>query len=187
MIVAGFDIATVTGCAVLDGDNVLRCSAFRAEGKSDPEIFHHFRAWFRGIIRHYNVDHIAIEQPLISTGSVTMFRTLLRLYGLRAIAMQSAHGLGVPLTEVNQGTWRKAFTGHGRATKEMTLALAQKMVPGLESKDAAEAYGVARYLVGVLRKEQQSGNAGALHDECGRDRMLVGCAVPDGGAGIFKG
>lgn len=186
MIVGGFDIATTTGAAILDGDNVLRCSSFRATGDTEAEIFTGFRAWFRGLIRHYNVDHIAIEQPLISTGSVTMFRTLLRLYGLRAIAMQSAHGLGVPVREVNQGTWRKAFTGNGRASKEETLALVQKVVPGLESKDAAEAFGVARYLVGVLRAEEQSATGGSPH-EARRDRVLVRRAVSTRKQGVRAG
>ena len=147
MIVAGFDIATTTGCAVFDGDSLVRCSAFRPEGDNDAEIFHGFRAWFRGLLNHYGVEYVAIEQPLISSGGPTMFRTLLRLYGLRAIALQSAQGMSIPVLEVNQGTWRKKFTGNGRATKDDTLALVrEKYDEGVKSFDAAEAVGVAFYL-----------------------------------------
>jgi Holliday junction resolvasome RuvABC endonuclease subunit len=160
MIVAGFDIATTTGCAVLDGDNVLRCAAFSPEGETDAEIFHGFRAWFRGLLRHYSVDHIAIEQPLVTGRAPGTFRTYLRLYGLRAIALQSAQGLGIPLIEVHQMSWRKSFTGKARATKEETLALAQTMVPGLKSKDAAEAIGIARHLITVLNLVSETSEVG---------------------------
>lgn len=178
MIIAGFDIATTTGAAIIDGDAVLRCASFRPDGDNDAEIFTGFRAWFRGLLRHYNVDHIAIEQPLISTGAATMYRTLLRLYGLRAIAMQSAQGLGLPIVEIHQATWRKSFTGNGRASKEQTLALAQTMVPGLKSKDAAEALGVARHLNGVLRQDEHRGAGKQFED--GRLRDDLGCAVLSG-------
>ena len=147
MIVAGFDIATTTGCAVFDGDSLVRCSAFRPEGDNDAEIFHGFRAWFRGLLNHYGVEYVAIEQPLISSGGPTMFRTLLRLYGLRAIALQSAQGMSIPVLEVNQGTWRKKFTGNGRASKDDTLALVRERYDdSVKSFDAAEAVGVAFYL-----------------------------------------
>jgi Holliday junction resolvasome RuvABC endonuclease subunit len=160
VIVAGFDIATTTGCAVLDGDTVLRCSAFTAEGDTEAEIFTGFRAWFRGLLQYYNVDHVAIEQPLVTShGSPATFRTFLRLYGLRAIAMQSAHGLGIPVIEVNQMRWRKAFMGRPRASKDETLAYAQTLVPGLKSKDAAEALGVAFYLKRALREQKEMGDA----------------------------
>lgn len=155
MIVAGFDLATVSGCAVIDGETVLRCAAFRAEGDVEAELFTNFRAWFRGLLRHYSVEHVGIEQPLVtSQNSPATFKTYLRLYGLRAIAVQSAHGMGIGVTEIHQATWRKSFTGNGRASKEDTLALAQKIVPGLKSKDAAEAIGIARHLNGLLLSER---------------------------------
>ena len=71
MIVAGFDIASTTGAAIFDGDVLVRCSAFRPEGDTDAEIFHGFRSWFRGLVRHYGVEYVAIEQPLISSGGPT--------------------------------------------------------------------------------------------------------------------
>ena len=161
MIVAGFDIATTTGAAIFDGDTLLRWAAFRPEGKTDAEVFHGFRAWYRGLLRHYGVEHIAIEMPLISSGGPTMFRTLLRLYGLRAIAMQSAQGMGIPVLEVNQGSWRKTFTGNGRASKEETFELARKIAPDITSKDAAEAIGVAKHLIAVLNRVNETAGVGS--------------------------
>jgi Holliday junction resolvasome RuvABC endonuclease subunit len=170
MIVGGFDIATTTGAAVLDGARVVHVEAFKASGETEAEIFRSYRRWFRKIIRDHGVKHVAIEQALVTnikakvllpdgtpTGQthnpVTM-KTYLRLYGLRALTIVEASVLEVPLIEVNQMTWRKSFTGKARASKEETLALAQKIVPGLKSKDAAEAIGVAWHLNGVLRQEK---------------------------------
>lgn len=195
MIVAGFDIATTTGFAVLDGARVLHADAFKATGETEAEVFTHFRSWFRGLIRDHNIERAAIEQALVTdikakikdkdgkdtgqTRNPVTYKTYLRLYGLRAIAIQSAHGLGVPLIEVHQSTWRRSFTGKGHAKKEDSLALARQIVPGLKSKDAAEAIGIAWHLNGVLRVEQQMIVEGTPH-ESGRGGMLVGRAVPDG-------
>lgn len=194
MIVAGFDIATTTGFAVLDGAKVLRADAFRAKGETEAEVFTHFRHWFRGLLRDYKVERVAIEEPLRTpminqsklktTGQIELsprssMQTYLRLYGMRAIAIQSVDGLGLPpVLEVNQATWRKSFTGNGRAKKEDSLALARQIVPGLVSEDAAEAIGIAWHLNGVLRLEKQL-TSGAP-DEGGRGALLVGRAAADG-------
>ncbi len=169
MIVGGFDIATTTGCAILNGVKPLHVEAFRALGGTDDgKVFTTFRHWFRDVLKRFEVQCIGIEEPLRTprvnetklknegivelTPKATM-DVYLRLYGLRAIAIQAAHGLNVRVIEVNQGTWRKSFTGNGHATKEESLALAQRIVPGLTSKDAAEAIGIAWHLNGVLRQE----------------------------------
>ena len=165
MIVAGFDIATRSGCAVLDGTTVLHCEAHRPRGETDAEIFSGFRSWFRCTLLAHHVEHVAIEQPLVTNieardtregaapgqrrNPITM-KTYLRLYGLRAHALEICHSLNVPFLEIHQSTWRRAFTGNGRATKEQTLALVQRLVPGLTSKDAAESVGVAWALNGIL-------------------------------------
>ena len=188
MIIAGFDIATTTGCAILDGSRVLHVEAFRPDGKTDAEVFHGFRAWFRKTLQQYPVEHVAIEQALVTdirapvengkpgeTRNPVQYRTYLRLYGLRAIAIQSAHGLGMPLIEVHQGTWRKAFTGNGRASKEESLALAQKIVPGLKSLDAAEAIGIAWHLNGVIRHQTLMGAA-----ECQTPQLPNQPSPPEG-------
>jgi Holliday junction resolvasome RuvABC endonuclease subunit len=51
---------------------------------------------------------------------------------------------------VNQGTWRKSFTGSGRATKDDSLAYARLIDKSITSHDAAEALGVAWWLRGQL-------------------------------------
>jgi len=165
MIVAGFDLATTTGCAILDGTRVLHAEAFRAPGKEDCEIFTNWRIWFRSMLIGHEVQYVGIEQPLVTdlkapdkrpnakpgeTKNPVTMKTYLRLYGLRGHAIQICHSLNIEWCEVHQATWRKSFTGNGRATKEDSLALAQRLVPTLKSKDAAEAIGIAWHCNGVL-------------------------------------
>lgn len=165
MIVAGFDIATVTGAAVLDGTKIVHVEAFRAKGKTDADIFSNWRPWFRNLLLSHEVCEVAIEQALptdievadtrpnagvgAKRNPITM-KTYLRLYGLRAHAIEICRTINIGCTEIHQGSWRKAFTGNGRATKEQTLTLARRLYPALKSKDAAEAIGIAWALNGEL-------------------------------------
>jgi len=167
VIVAGFDIATTTGCCILNGSDVVHIEAFRAKGEDDASIFTSWRAWFRAILISHQVEVAAIEAPLVTDikapdkrpnakpgqlrNPVTM-KTYLRLYGLRGHAVQICNALNIECRELHQSTWRKAFTGNGRASKEDTLALARRIYPNLKSKDAAEALGVAWALNGELSK-----------------------------------
>lgn len=162
MIVAGLDLATCSGCAILDGSRVLHVEAYRASGTNDGEIFFTFRKWLRKTLIQYSVQSVAVEQPL-RTPSIdkdgelsikSQMSTYLRLYGLRAHAVETCARLGIDCREVNQASWRKAFTGNGRASKDDVLALAQKIVPGLKSTDASDAIGVAWWLNGELRIQQ---------------------------------
>jgi hypothetical protein len=167
MIVAGFDLASTSGCAILDGTKVVHIEAHRPVGKDDPELFRNFRTWFRSMLLAHEVQEVAIEQPLVTniaapdtrsnarpgqTHNPVTMKTYLRLYGLRAHAVEICASLNVPCRELHQSSWRKAFTGNGRATKEETLALARRICPNLKSKDAAEALGVAWALNGELSK-----------------------------------
>jgi Holliday junction resolvasome RuvABC endonuclease subunit len=166
-IVAGFDLASTSGCAILDGTKVVHIESHRPIGKDDPELFRNFRTWFRAMLVAHEVQEVAIEQPLVTniaapdtrpnarpgqTHNPVTMKTYLRLYGLRAHAVEICEALNIPCRELHQSTWRKAFTGNGRATKEETLALAKRICPGLKSKDAAEALGVAWALNGELSK-----------------------------------
>lgn len=167
MRVAGFDIATCSGVAVLDGARVVHIEACRPEGKTDGEIFRGFRKFFHATLVEFRVEYVGIEQPLVTdirapdhrpnarpgeTRNPVTMKTYLRLYGLRAHAIEVCQRLNLPVMELHQSTWRKAFTGNGRASKDDVLALAQRIVPGLKSKDASDALGVAWCLNGELRK-----------------------------------
>lgn len=167
MVIAGFDLASTSGCAILDGTKVVHVEAHRPVGKEDAELFHNFRIWFRSMLIAHDVQEVAIEQPLVTniaapdtrpnakpgqTRNPVTMATYLRLYGIRAHAIEICAALNINCREVHQATWRKSFNGNGRATKEDSLALARRLVPGLKSKDAGEAVGVAWWLNGELSK-----------------------------------
>lgn len=163
MIVAGFDISKVaTGAAILDGTKVLHAEARKSPGSDPGPVFSGFKVWCRSLLVAHDVQHVAVEQPLRTpmidpkTGELepkSNMETYLWLYGLRAVVYSVCGDLNIPCIEFNQGTWRKAFTGNGRAKKEQTLALARQLYPSLRSKDAAEAIGVAWACNGYLTED----------------------------------
>lgn len=166
MEILGLDIATTTGITLLDGERYVFARAFRWEGKNSGQIFRHFRKTLYKIIETNNVKHVAAEEPLrtdieLGTGEVDPetgleiktrppMKTFQRIYGLCAISEEVCAAHGVPHHYVNQGTWRKAFTGNGRASKQTSLAYAQFIDKTITSFDAAESLGVAWWLRGHL-------------------------------------
>lgn len=165
MIVAGFDLATTSGCAVLDGTKVLHIESHRPAGKEDAVLFTNFRIWFRGMLLAHAVEYCGIEQPLVTdlkapnkspdakpgeTRNPVTMKTYLRLYGLRAHAIEICNSLNIDCLEIHQASWRKSFARNGRATKEQVLLVARQLVPGLKSKDSSDALGVAWHLNGEL-------------------------------------
>jgi Holliday junction resolvasome RuvABC endonuclease subunit len=164
MIICGMDIATRSGIAILDGDKPLHIEAFRPAGKSDDEIFHGFRVWLRPMLIAHRVEHAAIEEPLRSDlkrrnpdgteEALTNMRTYLRLYGLRAHAIEVFRSLNIPWNEVNQSSWRKAFLANGRADKDAAVRQCQLLRWPVPNKDAAEACGVAWWLAGHIRSSR---------------------------------
>lgn len=163
-VLCGMDIATRSGIAIMDGDRLLHTEAFRPKGKADAEIFHGFRAWLRPLLVSFAVEHVAIEEPLRSDLSrtekdgtkvpISNMQTFLRIYGLRALAVEMCFALNIDCCEINQSTWRKAFLGNGRADKDMAVAQCKLLGYAVTSKDASEAIGVCWWLAGHLKTTQ---------------------------------
>lgn len=163
-VLAGLDIATTTGITILDGEQIVMCNAFRWEGRCSGEIFRHFRKTLYRLIETHKIEHVAAEEPLRTDieignkigegGEIEKTRppmkTFQRIYGLCAVAEEVCAAHGVPFRYVHQATWRKSFTGNGRATKDESLATARLIQKSIVSHDAAESLGVAWYLRGNL-------------------------------------
>lgn len=165
MILAGLDIATCTGITILDGDRLVLSGALQFQGKHSGEIFRHCRKTLYTVLERNEVVQLAAEEPLRtdieipgkkkedgSDGEKTRppMKTFQRIYGLNAICEEVCAALSIEHRYVNQGTWRKAFTGSGRATKDQSLALARLVDKTINSYDAAESMGVAWWLRGAL-------------------------------------
>lgn len=167
MTIAGLDIATRTGLCILDGERLVHWEAHRPRGDEDAQIFAGFRAWLIPTLRAHEVEHAAIEQPLVTdieikevkhdlAGPRTFKRrpvsmnTYLRLYGLFGHACEILYSLNIPFEVVHQATWRKAFIGSGRADKDQAVAQCKLLGWNITSKDAAEAAGISWWLRGHL-------------------------------------
>lgn len=162
---AGLDLATTTGVTILGGDRLILCGEFHWEGKTSGLIFRHCRKTLYNLFEKYEVKDVGVEEPLRtdieipgkknedgSDGEKTRppMKTFLRIYGLCAICEEVCAALGIRHRYVHQGTWRKAFTGSGRATKDDSLRLARLVDRNITSYDAAESMGVAWWLRGEL-------------------------------------
>jgi hypothetical protein len=166
MRLLGLDIATTTGAAMLDGERYLWAREFHCKAKTSGLVFRNLRESLFKIIQDHGVQHVAVEQPLrtdieIGTGQIDPesgapiktrppMKTYMRVYGLCAVAEEVCAAQSVPVTYVNQMTWRKAFTGNARATKEQSLAQARLIDRTISSLDAAESLGVCWWLRGHL-------------------------------------
>ena len=165
--IIGLDVATKTGACVMEGDKLIHWEAFRPKGDGDAAIFHGYRSWLWGMLTAFDIQHGAMEQPLVTNLSVTSaksdlagasvskrnpvtMKTYLRLYGLYAHTVEIFHARNINLEIVHQGTWRKAFLGTGHGDKDMALARCKVLGYEITSKDAAEAAGVASWLQGYL-------------------------------------
>lgn len=185
MIVCGLDSATTSGAGVLHGDRLLHAESFRPKGDTDPEIFHGFRVWWRALLKAHEVEEVAIEEPLRTDLGLTelqdrsdafgksfvkvkkpigTMRTFLRLYGIRAHAIEVCHAMNVPCREVNNTVWRSKIYGPCRPPKGTSdrsgwwkkQALERCALLGwdITSKDAAEGAMIAEYLRITLKEER---------------------------------
>jgi Holliday junction resolvasome RuvABC endonuclease subunit len=166
LIIAGLDIATITGAAVMQGDKLLHAEAFRPDGTESAEIFHGFRTHLRALLVSYRVEAVAAEEPLRTNGlmrknpdgsesPMISMATIYRLYGMAAAAEEICFALNIPFYFVNMRTWRKAFIGNGGADKAAAVAQCKLLRFNVRGKtDAAEAVGVCWWLAGHLRVAQ---------------------------------
>lgn len=185
MVIAGLDTGTTSGVGLLSGDRLLHAEAFRPKGDSDPEVFHGFREWWRGMLLAHDVQEVAIEEPLRTDLSksesrdvgdafghrvvkikkpIGTMRTFLRLYGIRAHAIEVCKAINVPCREVNVQDWRQKIHGRRTAPKGTANASAWWKTQALErcrllgwnikSKDASEGALIAEYLRITLKEER---------------------------------
>ncbi len=178
MILIGMDVATTSGLTCFNGERLVRCEAFKATGASNGAIFASFRLWLVSTLaaikeQEGQVEAAAIEACLRSDMTrkvankagdgfevqhIVPAATSERLHGLFAHAEEILATRNIATHIVHQATWRKAFTGNGRAKKEETLALVQRLFRerNIKSKDAAESLGVCWWLKGELNRRPEA-------------------------------
>lgn len=193
MITMGLDTGTTSGCGVLRGDQLIYAGAHHCEGEDDGQIFTSFRVWWLSMLNQFQPDEVAIEEPLrtdltkqsqeiIKGQPVTVMkpigtmRTFLRLYGLRAHAVQicgssrlktdrEKAGLApLKYREINNKSWRsvvyakdqppRGTTDTSKWWKERALQQCRLLRWPIESKDAAEAAMIADWLRITVKTEK---------------------------------
>jgi len=186
-VICGLDSATTSGAAILRGDRLVHAEFFRPKGSTDAEIFAGFRIWWRALLKANEVEEVAIEEPLRTDLSMNetedrsdvfgssrftvkkpigTMRTFLRLYGIRAHAIEVCHSINVPCREVNNATWRSKIYGGRRPPrglnsaqrsawwKQQALNHCALIGWDIKSKDAAEGAMIAEYLRITLKEER---------------------------------
>jgi hypothetical protein len=218
MRVAGLDTGTTSGIGMIEGPTLLHWEAHRCgpPGTPDDEVFNNFRLWWRGMLVAYGITHAAIEEPLRTDLSIAVdgeeddeeqtafiarpkgpkikkpvgtMRTFLRLYGLRAHAIEVCHALNIPCVEVNNRTWRGEI--YGKVSVPKTVPSTQRTAwwkkkaldhcreylhwP-ITSKDAAEGALIADWMQARLNPRL----AGQV-DDLFKPRPPAGAGNPNSG------
>lgn len=185
MIIAGLDLATTSGIAVISGDKLLHWEAHRPDGKDDDQIFDGFRQWLYPKLYSGagpQIEYVAIEAPLRPNIEDVTMGTFLRLYGIRAHAIQMLKNKNIPWVDVNIREWRQAIYGYSTAPKQLSKDHRSKwwkqtaldhcnkyLKWPIQSKDAAEAALIADWCYRVhLRMARLSRPGELFSQESGR-------------------
>lgn len=195
MKLAGLDIASTTGLAIMHEDRRITTETFRAAGKKrfleadDKQIDslrmgeagvsfeNHLHTWL--IVNQ--IDHVAIEAPLntnfmsrkrptrVDPGAAwagqaveyeevgSSLKAFFKIHGLEFLACTVCSRLNIPTVFVPQQTWRKAFLGSGKASKNAkkdARVMCEKMNIACTTDDAAESAGVVFWLDTFLNPYQ---------------------------------
>jgi hypothetical protein len=167
-----------SGAAVMDGDRFVMAEAFHAKSPGQGAAFHEFRVWWKRFLQTHRPDWVALEEPLRSDMQrtkvdfrpndafgqsvvktkvpITTMQTLLGLYGVRAVAIETCEALKIEYVEVNNQDWRQMIYGVRRAPKGTTnasewwkgsaMARCKQLGWSVPSKDAAESALIAEWL-----------------------------------------
>lgn len=144
MNVAGLDVATCSGLAIMGDDGtIIHAEKHRPKGTTDAEIISGFRHWLRPVLVANKVEHVAIEEPLptnierteivFSHGlsgpqsrkikrPMSNMATYRRLYALVGAAEALCFDLNIEFTEVNIREWREFYHGRRSAPKGVANA-----------------------------------------------------------------
>lgn len=148
MKVLALDISTNIGFAVGSSAAKPVFGTHRLPKPLDPDDFGSrfaaFDLWLGEAIAFHEPTVIVFESPIPPRGNnlVTMWSTIRILIGLVSIAeMAASHG-GVDCEEVAVPTWKKSFTGSGRADKRDVMARCRQLGFMVRTDHEADAIGI---------------------------------------------
>lgn len=179
-VLLGLDVSsTATGWALLDKAGVTTCGVFRPKGDTKWGRLDAFSRDLYTFIVLHGVDHVAIEEPLV-TGiertvtetdtnwwghksrvtkkPMTTVTTYRSLYAFAGEVQRLCHRFNIPCVEIHQATWRSHFLGKENAR-------APKGTPPAERRDLLKNRAVeACRRIGIETKSKDAAEAvGVLH------------------------
>lgn len=157
--VLGLDLASHTGYALLDENNLIDSGTVAFAGDL-PKRLADFEIWLSSYIKKNNPNLIVYEIPHFRGYAATMSGV-----GLASIALKVGYTFGFPVTGVRTTTLKSFATGNGKATKDDMTNKANKQF-GLDlgvkdNNDEADAihlanYGVIKWTELILSKKKKA-------------------------------
>ncbi|MBX3502812.1 MAG: hypothetical protein KF889_25485 [Alphaproteobacteria bacterium] len=147
------DISTSVGFAVGGPAAAPIFGTHKLPRPADPEDFGGrfaaFDLWLGEAIELHKPTLIAFESPIPPRGQnlQTMWLTVRLLIGLVSIAEMGAAHAGVDCEEVAVPTWKKSFTGSGRADKHQVMARCRQLGILVRTDHEGDAIGILSHVL----------------------------------------
>jgi hypothetical protein len=179
-VLLGLDVSsTATGWALQDKTGKVTCGVFRPKGATRWQRLDAFSRDLYAFLVLHGVEHIAIEEPLV-TGlektvtevdtnwwghttkkfkkPMTSVSTYRSLYAFAGEVQRLAARLDIPCEEIHQSRWRSFFLGKERSRAPKGMSPEDRR--DLLKKRAIETCG----LMGIVTKSKDAAEAvGVLH------------------------
>jgi Holliday junction resolvasome RuvABC endonuclease subunit len=113
-----------------------------------------FDLWLADQLTVHAPDMLAFESPIPPRGTNidTMWGTIRLLIGLVSIAEMAASHAGIACIEVAVPTWKKGFTGSGRADKTDVITKCMGLGFMVATDHEADAIGILSHVLHVHRQ-----------------------------------
>ncbi len=135
----GYSVISVRGGEMRLVDlGTLKIQKVQEQAEKLKIIYH----TIQDLIEKHQPDEFAIETPIYGKNPQSM----LKLGRAQGVAIVAAITIGIPVTEYNPKTIKRAVTGNGNASKEQMSALLQRMLSftmDARELDASDALSVA--------------------------------------------
>lgn len=155
MIVMALDISTKVGLAVGGATAKPIFTTYQLPKPSDPDDFGSrydaLDLYLGDQITVNKPDLIAFEAPIPPRGQniEATWPTIRLLIGLVAVAEMAAAHAGIDSFEVAVPTWKKSFTGSGRADKADVIAKCMRLGFRVATDHEADAIGILSHTLHV--------------------------------------
>jgi Holliday junction resolvasome RuvABC endonuclease subunit len=153
MIVMALDISTKIGFAVGTPAAKPAFGTYPLPKPSDPDDFgSRFAAldkWLGDQITIHRPALLAFEAPIPPRGDnmTSNWPTIRLLIGLVSVAEMGAAHAGIPCEEVAVPTWKKGFTGTGRADKADVITKCMSLGFRVATDHEADAIGILSHIL----------------------------------------